>query len=89
MKPNADDISIADGSQDVFDNDLCDEWLAKSGRAVFKKISSGESVRTEEMIILVLRSQGRTSRPLETEFRREIKDMREAWTGASPRCAEI
>ena len=37
MKPNADDISIADESQDVFDDDLFDEWLDKSGRAVFKK----------------------------------------------------
>lgn len=61
MKPNADDISIADESQDVFDDDLFDEWLGKSRRAVFKRISSGESVRTEEMIIPVPRSQGRTS----------------------------
>ena len=76
MKPNVDDLPIADESQDVFDDELFDEWLDKSGHAVLKKISGGEPIRTEEMIILVLRSQARTSRRLENEFRREIKDMR-------------
>ena len=44
---------------------------------MFEKISSGEAVRTEEMMILVLRSQAGTSRRLEGEFRREMKVLRE------------
>ena len=76
MKQNHDDISAVSESPDAFDDNFFDQWLDRSGHAVFAKISSGEAVRTEEMMILVLRSQARTSRRLESEFRREIKELR-------------
>ena len=77
MKQDHDDLSAVDESPDGFDDNLFDQWLDRSGHAVFEKISSGEAVRTEEMMILVLRSQARTSRRLEGEFRREMKVLRE------------
>ena len=76
MKQVHDDISAVNESPDAFDDNFFDQWLDRSGHAVFEKISSGEAVRTEEMMILVLRSQARTSRRLEGEFRREIKELR-------------
>ena len=76
MKQNHDDISAVSKSPDAFDDNFFDQWLDRSGHTVFEKISSGEAVRTEEMMILVLRSQARTSRRLEGEFRREIKELR-------------
>ena len=76
MKQVHDDISAVSESPDAFDDNFFDQWLDRSGHAVFEKISSGEAVRTEEMMILVLRSQARTSRRLEGEFRREIKELR-------------
>ena len=77
MKQVHDDISAVSESPDAFDDNFFDQWLDRSGHAVFEKISSGEAVRTEEMMILVLRSQARTSRRLESEFRREMKVLRE------------
>ena len=77
MKQVHDDISAVSESPDAFDDNFFDQWLDRSGHAVFAKISSGEAVRTEEMMILVLRSQTRTSRRLESEFRREMKVLRE------------
>ena len=77
MKQVHDDISAVDESPDAFDDNFFDQWLDRSGHAVFEKISSGEAVRTEEMMILVLRSQAGTSRRLEGEFRREMKVLRE------------
>ena len=76
MKQDHDDLSAVDERPDAFDDNFFDRWLDRSGHAVFEKISSGEAVRTEEMMILVLRSQARTSRRLEGEFRREIKELR-------------
>lgn len=77
MKQDHDDFSAVSESPDAFDDNFFDQWLDRSGHAVFEKISSGEAVRTEEMMILVLRSQARTSRRLEGEFRREMKVLRE------------
>ena len=77
MKQVHDDISAVNESPDAFDDNFFDQWLDRSGHAVFEKISSGDAVRTEEMMILVLRSQARTSRRLEGEFRREMKVLRE------------
>ena len=77
MKQDHDDLSAVDEGPDGFDDNLFDQWLDRSGHAVFEKISSGEAVRTEEMMILVLRSQAGTSRRLESEFRREMKVLRE------------
>ena len=76
MKQDHDDISAVDESPDVFDDNLFDRWLDRSGHAVFEKISSGEAVRTEEMMTLVLRSQAGISRRLEGEFRREMQVLR-------------
>ena len=76
MKQDHDDISAVDEGPDVFDDNLFDRWLDRSGHAVFEKISSGEAVRTEEMMILVLRSQAGISRRLEGEFRREMQVLR-------------
>ena len=77
MEQVHDDLSAVDESPDAFDDNFFDQWLDRSGHAVFEKISSGESVRTEEMMILVLRSQAGISRRLEGEFRREMKVLRE------------
>ena len=77
MKQDHNDLSAVDEGPDGFDDNLFDRWLDRSGHAVFEKLSSGEAVRTEEMMILVLRSQAGTFRRLESEFRREMKVLRE------------
>ena len=61
----------------MFDNDMFEEWLEKKAAEVFEKVGRGESIRSEEMMILVLKAQANHFMHLDTDLRREMKDLRE------------
>lgn len=61
----------------MFDNDMFEEWLDKKAAEVFEKVGRGESIRSEEMMILVLKAQANHFMHLDTDLRREMKDLRE------------
>ena len=61
----------------MFDNDMFEEWLDKKAAEVFEKVGRGESIRSEEMMILVLKAQANHFMHLDTDLRSEMKDLRE------------
>ena len=61
----------------MFDDDMFEEWLEKKAAEVFEKVGRGESIRSEEMMILVLKAQANHFMHLDTDLRREMKDLRE------------
>ena len=61
----------------MFDDDMFEEWLDKKAAEVFEKVGRGESIRSEEMMILVLKAQANHFMHLDTDLRREMKDLRE------------
>ena len=61
----------------MFDNNMFEEWLDKKAAEVFEKVGRGESIRSEEMMILVLKAQANHFMHLDTDLRREMKDLRE------------
>ena len=61
----------------MFDDNMFEEWLDKKAAEVFEKVGRGESIRSEEMMILVLKAQANHFMHLDTDLRREMKDLRE------------
>ena len=61
----------------MFDDNMFEEWLYKKAAEVFEKVGRGESIRSEEMMILVLKAQANHFMHLDTDLRREMKDLRE------------
>ena len=61
----------------MFDNNMFEEWLDKKAAEVFEKVGRGESIRSEEMMILVLKAQANHFMHLDTDLRSEMKDLRE------------
>ena len=61
----------------MFDNNMFEEWLDKKAAEVFEKVGRGESIRSEEMMILVLKAQANHFMHLDTDLRREMKELRE------------
>ena len=61
----------------MFDHNMFEEWLDKKAAEVFEKVGRGESIRSEEMMILVLKAQANHFMHLDTDLRREMKDLRE------------
>ena len=61
----------------MFDNNMFEEWLEKKAAEVFEKVGRGESIRSEEMMILVLKAQANHFMHLDTDLRREMKELRE------------
>ena len=61
----------------MFDHNMFEEWLDKKAAEVFEKVGRGESIRSEEMMILVLKAQANHFMHLDTDLRREMKELRE------------
>ena len=61
----------------MFDNDLFETWLNKKAGEVFDKVGREEPIRPDEMMILVLKAQANHFMHLDTDLRKDMRDLRE------------
>ena len=59
----------------MFDNDIFEKWLDEQANIMIKKVGAGESLKTEEMIILVLKAQSNHFSHLDTDLRKQMNTM--------------
>jgi hypothetical protein len=60
----------------MFDDKLFDEWLDSQSKEIFTRLAAGESLRPEEMIILVLKAQTNHFAHLDQDLRQEMMQLR-------------
>jgi ABC-type thiamine transport system ATPase subunit len=60
----------------MFDDKLFDEWLDSQSKQIFTRLAAGESLRPEEMIILVLKAQTNHFAHLDQDLRQEMMQLR-------------
>ena len=65
----------------MFDNDLFETWLNKKAGEVFDKVGREEPIRPDEMMILVLKAQANHFIHLDTDLRKDMRDLREDING--------
>jgi uncharacterized coiled-coil DUF342 family protein len=61
----------------MFDNDFFEKWLDKKATELIEKIAEGKELKSEEMIILILKAQSNHFHHLDKELRQEIATLRE------------
>jgi len=61
----------------MFENNIFEEWLDGESKKLIKKIGSGESLSSEEMIVLVLKAQSNHFSHLDIDMREDMKNLRE------------
>ena len=61
----------------MFDDSVFEEWLDKKAIEVFGKLGTNEPIKSEEMIILVLKAQANHFMHLDQDLRSEMKLLRE------------
>ena len=61
----------------MFDNNMFEDWLDSKAAEVLQKVGRNESIRSEEMMILVLKAQANHFMHLDTDLRKDMKDLRE------------
>ena len=61
----------------MFDDDMFEAWLNKKAGEVFDKVGREEPIRPDEMMILVLKAQANHFMHLDTDLRKDMKDLRE------------
>ena len=60
----------------MFDNSMFEDWLDKKAFEVFQKVGRNESIRSDEMMILVLKAQANHFMHLDTDLRKDMRDLR-------------
>jgi uncharacterized coiled-coil DUF342 family protein len=60
----------------MFDDKLFDKWLDDQSQSIFNRLAGGESLRPEEMIILVLKAQTNHFAHLDQDLRQEMIQLR-------------
>nr|VFK40749.1 MAG: hypothetical protein BECKSD772F_GA0070984_10705 [Candidatus Kentron sp. SD]VFK46380.1 MAG: hypothetical protein BECKSD772E_GA0070983_10725 [Candidatus Kentron sp. SD]VFK79497.1 MAG: hypothetical protein BECKSD772D_GA0070982_10528 [Candidatus Kentron sp. SD] len=60
----------------MFDNDIFEKWLDSQSQEIVDKMGQGAQLRTEEMMILVLKAQSNHFYHLDRDLRNEMKDLR-------------
>ena len=60
----------------MFENDVFENWLDKKANELVVKIGDGQSLNTEEMVILVLKAQANHFAHLDQDLRKEMLDLR-------------
>nr|VFK12012.1 MAG: hypothetical protein BECKLPF1236A_GA0070988_1006313 [Candidatus Kentron sp. LPFa]VFK28026.1 MAG: hypothetical protein BECKLPF1236C_GA0070990_1005613 [Candidatus Kentron sp. LPFa] len=60
----------------MFDNDIFEKWLDSQAQAIVDKMGQGAQLRTEEMMILVLKAQSNHFHHLDKDLRNEMKTLR-------------
>lgn len=58
----------------VFDNEIFDSWLTKKSDEILSKVDR-EAISTEEMLILILKTQTNHFHHVDIEFRNEFKKI--------------
>lgn len=61
----------------MFDDKLFDSWLDDQSQSIFTRLAAGESLRPEEMIILVLKAQTNHFAHLDQDLRQEMILLRQ------------
>nr|VFK68285.1 MAG: hypothetical protein BECKUNK1418G_GA0071005_12222 [Candidatus Kentron sp. UNK]VFK73522.1 MAG: hypothetical protein BECKUNK1418H_GA0071006_12142 [Candidatus Kentron sp. UNK] len=61
----------------MFDNDIFEKWLDEKSQEIVEKMGQGEPLRTEEMMVLVLKAQSNHFHHLDQDLRNEMKGLRE------------
>ena len=61
----------------MFDDNMFEKWLNDKAEEVFDKVGREEAIRPDEMIILVLKAQVNHFMHLDTDLRRDMRDLRE------------
>jgi len=61
----------------MFENDVFENWLDKQANEIVVKLGEGQSLSSEEMIILVLKAQANHFAHLDQDLRKEMRDLRE------------
>ena len=56
---------------------MFEDWLDKKAVEVFQKVGRNESIRSDEMMILVLKAQANHFMHLATDLRKDMRDLRE------------
>ena len=60
----------------MFDNDIFEKWLDSKSAEIVDKMSRGEPLLTEEMMVLVLKAQSNHFHHLDKDLRNETKTLR-------------
>ena len=61
----------------MFDDNMFEKWLNEKAGEVFDKVGREEAIRPDEMIILVLKAQVNHFTHLDTDLRKNMRDLRE------------
>jgi len=61
----------------MFDDDIFETWLDTKAKELVDKISTGKSLTSEEMIILVLKAQSNHFHHLDEDMKHDMRDLRE------------
>nr|VFJ67685.1 MAG: hypothetical protein BECKDK2373B_GA0170837_11961 [Candidatus Kentron sp. DK] len=60
----------------MFDDDVFEKWLDSKSGEIVEKMGQGEPLRTEEMMVLVLKAQANHFHHLDKDLRNEMKTLR-------------
>nr|VFJ65025.1 MAG: hypothetical protein BECKDK2373B_GA0170837_11443 [Candidatus Kentron sp. DK] len=60
----------------MFDNDIFEKWLDTKSQEIVEKMGQGEQLRTEEMMVLVLKAQSNHFHHLDQDLRNEMITLR-------------
>nr|VFJ48359.1 MAG: hypothetical protein BECKDK2373C_GA0170839_102134 [Candidatus Kentron sp. DK] len=60
----------------MFDNDIFEKWLDTKSQEIVEKMGQGAQLRTEEMMILVLKAQSNHFHHLDQDLRNEMITLR-------------
>nr|VFJ62529.1 MAG: hypothetical protein BECKFW1821C_GA0114237_100276 [Candidatus Kentron sp. FW] len=60
----------------MFDNDIFEKWLDDRSEQIVDKMGRGEQLRTEDMIVLVLKAQSNHFHHLDRDLRNEMGMLR-------------
>nr|VFK30598.1 MAG: hypothetical protein BECKMB1821G_GA0114241_106714 [Candidatus Kentron sp. MB]VFK77664.1 MAG: hypothetical protein BECKMB1821H_GA0114242_12053 [Candidatus Kentron sp. MB] len=60
----------------MFDNDIFEKWLDMKSQEIVEKMGQGEQLRTEEMMVLVLKAQSNHFHHLDSDLRNEMTALR-------------
>ena len=60
----------------MFDNDVFEKWLDSKSGEIVEKMGRGEPLRTEEMMVLVLKAQANHFHHLDKDLRGEMITLR-------------
>ena len=65
----------------MFDDGMFEDWLDKKASEVLEKLGRNEGIRSDEMMILVLKAQANHFMHLDTDLRKDMRDLREDMNG--------